>query len=137
MMTRISFLQLLLLIIGKHAVHSYNTQLHSSRREWIQAAALTPFVATATLASAATGPTDGNLPELPPEAVRSYLQYRIPLQVCNYYQAKAQIFGSSRTVDSHAFSVAYIPLYILDFSRFLYLRIARVAGRYQCLGRSR
>jgi hypothetical protein len=27
-----------------------------------------------------TGPLDGNLVDLPPEAVRSYLQYRIPLQ---------------------------------------------------------
>ena len=29
---------------------------------------------------AATGPSDGNLPDLPGEAVRSYLQYRAPLQ---------------------------------------------------------
>jgi hypothetical protein len=29
---------------------------------------------------AATGPSDGNLPDLPNEAVRSYLQYRGPLQ---------------------------------------------------------
>ena len=27
-----------------------------------------------------TGPDSGNLPDLPPDAVRSYLQYRIPLQ---------------------------------------------------------
>ncbi|KAL7578429.1 hypothetical protein ACA910_012822 [Epithemia clementina (nom. ined.)] len=27
-----------------------------------------------------TGPNDGQLPDLPPEAVRSYLQYRTPLQ---------------------------------------------------------
>lgn len=32
-------------------------------------------------AVASTGPGDGNLPDLPPDAVRSYLQYRIPLQV--------------------------------------------------------
>lgn len=29
---------------------------------------------------ATTGSNDGNLPDLPPDAVRSYLQYRIPLQ---------------------------------------------------------
>jgi hypothetical protein len=29
---------------------------------------------------AATGPNDGNLPDLPSEAVRSYVQYRFPLQ---------------------------------------------------------
>jgi hypothetical protein len=33
-----------------------------------------------------TGAEDGNLPDLPPEAARSYLQYRIPLQVAiDYY----------------------------------------------------
>lgn len=33
-----------------------------------------------------TGSKDGNLPDLPPEAVRSYLQYRIPLQIAaDYY----------------------------------------------------
>lgn len=33
-----------------------------------------------------TGAEDGNLPDLPPEASRSYLQYRIPLQVAiDYY----------------------------------------------------
>jgi hypothetical protein len=33
-----------------------------------------------------TGPTDGLLPDLPPEAVRSYLQYRYPLQLSvDYY----------------------------------------------------
>lgn len=44
-------------------------------------------VGTATLTShplptfaKSTGPSDGNLPDLPPEAVRSYLQYRAPLQ---------------------------------------------------------
>ncbi|GAX10469.1 hypothetical protein FisN_21Lh166 [Fistulifera solaris] len=70
----------LLLVIGKQVAHSYNTQFQGSRRDWINRVALTPFIATTSIASAATGPTDGNLPELPPEAVRSYLQYRIPLQ---------------------------------------------------------
>lgn len=32
-------------------------------------------------ADAASGSNDGNLPDLPSEAVRSYLQYRIPLQI--------------------------------------------------------
>lgn len=32
-----------------------------------------------------TGPTDGNLPDLPPDASRSYLQYRAPLQIATDY----------------------------------------------------
>ncbi|KAG7356383.1 hypothetical protein IV203_001069 [Nitzschia inconspicua] len=37
-------------------------------------------------AVAATGASDGNLPDLPRDAVRSYLQYRIPLQIAaDYY----------------------------------------------------
>lgn len=87
-MTRIVVLTLLLVFMSEQTVHSYNTRVHSSRREWIHATAVTPFVAAAALASAAgatttttTGSIDGNLPELPPEAVRSYLQYRMPLQV--------------------------------------------------------
>eukprot|EP00553_Chaetoceros_curvisetus_P002496 CAMPEP_0204616414 /NCGR_PEP_ID=MMETSP0717-20131115/3663_1 /ASSEMBLY_ACC=CAM_ASM_000666 /TAXON_ID=230516 /ORGANISM="Chaetoceros curvisetus" /LENGTH=287 /DNA_ID=CAMNT_0051629651 /DNA_START=27 /DNA_END=890 /DNA_ORIENTATION=+ len=37
-------------------------------------------------ASAVTGVEDGNLPDLPPEARKSYLQYRIPLQLAaDYY----------------------------------------------------
>ncbi|KAL3908734.1 MAG: hypothetical protein SGARI_002934 [Bacillariaceae sp.] len=39
--------------------------------------------------AAALGPTDGNLPDLPRDAVRSYLQYRIPLQIA----ADAYIFS--------------------------------------------
>lgn len=39
-------------------------------------------------AYAITGSSDGNLPDLPSEAVRSYLQYRIPLQIA----ADAYIF---------------------------------------------
>ena len=38
------------------------------------------------LAAGLTGPKDGNLVDLPSEAVRSYLQYRIPLQIAaDYY----------------------------------------------------
>jgi hypothetical protein len=51
-----------------------------SRRDLLQLVATAPLVAATSAASAATGPTDGNLVDLPPAAVRSYLQYRIPLQ---------------------------------------------------------
>jgi hypothetical protein len=45
----------------------------------------TSFPSTAA-AVTLTGPLDGNLPELPRDAVRSYLQYRIPLQIAaDYY----------------------------------------------------
>jgi hypothetical protein len=46
------------------------------------------FFALPSLANAVTvtGAADGNLPDLPSEAVRSYLQYRIPLQIsADYY----------------------------------------------------
>lgn len=65
-------------------VHPYSTSSPSnqaSRRDVLQrsfAAAL--LAAHSSPVSAATGPQDGNLPDLPPEAVRSYLQYRVPLQ---------------------------------------------------------
>ena len=48
---------------------------------------LTEFVVAGTAlslpasAKVPTGASDGNLPDLPSEAVRSYLQYRIPLQI--------------------------------------------------------
>ena len=56
-----------------------------SRRDWIAVtglvAPLTPFLSVANAeARRVTGPSDGNLVDLPPEAVRSYLQYRIALQ---------------------------------------------------------
>jgi hypothetical protein len=39
-----------------------------------------------SVAVKSTGSSDGNLPELPSDAVRSYLQYRIPLQIAaDYY----------------------------------------------------
>lgn len=48
----------------------------------VLAAASIPF----SPALASNGAADGNLPDLPPEAVRSYLQYRFPLQVsADYY----------------------------------------------------
>lgn len=46
----------------------------------------TAVVAVPSPVHAATGATDGNLPDLPRDAVRSYLQYRIPLQIAaDYY----------------------------------------------------
>jgi hypothetical protein len=66
------------------------TNSASSRRDFLQlvnvAAPLMTGAAVlvqqqpANAATHSTGPEDGNLPDLPPEAVRSYLQYRIPLQ---------------------------------------------------------
>jgi hypothetical protein len=62
----------------------------TSRRELLfQTVATTAAIAIPSLvavphrsnaAITPTGPLDGNLVDLPPEAVRSYLQYRIPLQ---------------------------------------------------------
>lgn len=51
-----------------------------TRRNWCQIVAAAPLVAGGGSALAINGPTDGNLPDLPPEAVRSYMQYRVPLQ---------------------------------------------------------
>lgn len=56
-----------------------------SRRKlllFVPSAFLTSHIVTLpTDAVAATGPNDGNLPDLPSDAVRSYLQYRIALQL--------------------------------------------------------
>ena len=77
---------------SKPSSNSYTAT--SSRREWIQ----TTIAATGALAigesltgfsapaRAVTGFADGNLPDLPPDAGRSYLQYRVPLQIAaDYY----------------------------------------------------
>lgn len=63
----------------------------SSRRLFLSSVPATTVAITGmgvvnpSLASAA-GAEDGNLPDLPSEAVRSYLQYRIPLQIAaDYY----------------------------------------------------
>ena len=62
-----------------------------SRRGWLKdnvgVAAATAAVSLSTpqIASAVTGVADGNLPDLPPEATRSYLQYRLPLQLSADY----------------------------------------------------
>jgi hypothetical protein len=55
----------------------------NARRNLLKFVALAPFasVALPAVAFTPTGANDGNLADLPPEAVRSYLQYRIPLQI--------------------------------------------------------
>lgn len=45
------------------------------------AAVSTPSPVLAAAKARVTGPSDGNLDDLPPDAVRSYLQYRVPLQI--------------------------------------------------------
>lgn len=54
-----------------------------SRRNFFSAATATVIASQFSMqpALAVTGSKDGNLPDLPSEAVRSYLQYRIPLQI--------------------------------------------------------
>jgi hypothetical protein len=64
-----------------------------SRRNLFQAVPTTMMTMAALLsnpqavmAATVTGSSDGKLPELPTDAVRSYLQYRIPLQIAaDYY----------------------------------------------------
>ena len=60
-----------------------------NRRDLFQSLVLAPVTISAAaafgsplsaMAVTPTGPNDGNLVDLPPEAVRSYLQYRMPLQ---------------------------------------------------------
>lgn len=65
----------------------------SPRREFlslVSASILTTQIVACSpepaLAAGLSGSKDGNLPDLPPEAIRSYLQYRIPLQIAaDYY----------------------------------------------------
>jgi hypothetical protein len=55
----------------------------NARRNLLQLVALAPLSVLALPAVAVT-PTDGKdgpLAELPPDAIRSYLQYRVPLQI--------------------------------------------------------
>lgn len=55
------------------------------------ALAASQLVGQPEVAKAVTGAADGNLPDLPSEAVRSYLQYRIPLQIAaDYYVFELQ-----------------------------------------------
>ena len=72
----------LLVALYCSGVASYNVE---SRRDLLQRVAGASVAAAVAALPAvgnakATGPADGNLPDLPPEAVRSYLQYRVPLQ---------------------------------------------------------
>lgn len=86
---------------AKVSLSSSSTSLNveANRRQILQIPALailSSIPAMASLpqdASAATPNTasDGNLPDLPKEAVRSYLQYRIPLQIAaDYYVFELQ-----------------------------------------------
>ena len=57
-----------------------------SRRAWLQqsllaASAVALAAPERALAREVTDASSGELPDLPPEAVRSYLQYRFPLQL--------------------------------------------------------
>jgi hypothetical protein len=74
-----------------------NANTNTSRRQILQSipalafftastAALTITTLTPQPANAITNGNDGNLPDLPPDARKSYLQYRIPLQIsADYY----------------------------------------------------
>lgn len=55
----------------------------SSRRNFLTSTTVSVLASQLMIwpAFASTGSKDGNLPDLPSEAVRSYLQYRIPLQI--------------------------------------------------------
>eukprot|EP00429_Kryptoperidinium_foliaceum_P053524 CAMPEP_0176090746 /NCGR_PEP_ID=MMETSP0120_2-20121206/45447_1 /TAXON_ID=160619 /ORGANISM="Kryptoperidinium foliaceum, Strain CCMP 1326" /LENGTH=291 /DNA_ID=CAMNT_0017424627 /DNA_START=44 /DNA_END=919 /DNA_ORIENTATION=+ len=69
--------------LGSNEVDPTSSGSSTSRRNFFSAAAA-GLVATQLPiqpAGAVTGGKDGNLPDLPSEAVRSYLQYRIPLQI--------------------------------------------------------
>lgn len=63
------------------------TEGEKSRRSFLSTSAvsLSGLVSSSFISPeisyAATGAKDGNLPDLPPDAVRSYLQYRVPLQI--------------------------------------------------------
>jgi len=60
------------------------------RRQMLKLASMS-VLAIPTIAGAAGTANDGNLPDLPPEAIRSYLQYRIPLQInADYYVFELQ-----------------------------------------------
>jgi len=62
------------------------------------AASSDPFNHIAAAATTPTGANDGNLVDLPPETVRSYLQYRVPLQIAaDFYVFDLQ--GMLRNID--------------------------------------
>jgi len=65
------------------------TTLSATRRSWLDASSKSLSVGVGSIllgtysanAREITGPRSGELPNLPPEATRSYLQYRFPLQL--------------------------------------------------------
>jgi hypothetical protein len=71
-------------------------QVDVSRRSFVQIAGIAPL-ATVLPSNAVTptGPSDGRLPDLPPDAVRSYLQYRYALQT----SADFYVFELQRQLD--------------------------------------
>lgn len=78
---------------------STSLNLESDRRQILQLPALAiissiPMLTSVPEGAIAAAPTtalDGNLPDLPPEGTRSYLQYRIPLQIAaDYYVFELQ-----------------------------------------------
>ena len=81
--TRTALLSVLVLV--SKDVNGFNVVKDTSkvsRRDWLQLVTVAPLIPpTASAAVTPTGPGDGNLPDLPPEAIRSYLQYRGPLQL--------------------------------------------------------
>ena len=68
--------------VTSYSVSNQRMDTASSRRDLLKLVALAPAALLNVPANAVTptGPDDGNLVDLPPEAVRSYLQYRVPLQ---------------------------------------------------------
>jgi hypothetical protein len=76
-----------------------NSNFGESRRTLLKHTASATFVSLVSLAgpspamatATVTGAKDGNLPDLPPEAVRTYLQYRIALQLAaDFYMWELQ-----------------------------------------------
>ena len=72
---------------GNLVTLSMTTDGENTRRSFLSTSAvsLTGLVSSSFISPeisyAVTGANDGNLPDLPADAVRSYLQYRVPLQI--------------------------------------------------------
>lgn len=74
----------------QHKLNPTTTELHEVNRQGMDRRQILQFTAASFLAipsiAKASGAEDGNLPDLPPNAIQSYLQYRIPLQIsADYY----------------------------------------------------
>eukprot|EP00804_Cyclotella_cryptica_P020151 CCRYP_014923-RB/>CCRYP_014923-RB protein AED:0.05 eAED:0.05 QI:104/1/1/1/0.5/0.4/5/2054/314 len=75
--------------ISFHAQSQKTTTLSATRRSWLETSSKSLAVCAGSIllgtcsasAREITGPKSGELPDLPPEARRSYLQYRFPLQL--------------------------------------------------------